>query len=220
MKRVYWLGSALTLAMLPTCSMAADNQTTLYLSATGKAQATPTLLTANMTLQAEASDAAAAQAQVNAMSQRVTKEAAGSSVHLSVQDYSVAQSENKAGATHWLAQQTIVISGKEAEPLLKLTAKYQSEGAALSGLSWSLDDATHDALMRDARADALHHLQADAQQTAQVMGMHVQRYKTIRVETPYTPRPMMMARMAAAPQRTDDAQTVSVTISADVILTP
>ncbi|MCQ9155055.1 SIMPL domain-containing protein [Acidomonas methanolica] len=203
---------------------AEETDTLLHLNATGRASAAPSLLTATFSAEASGADAAAAQARVNALTQQAEKRAAQiPSLKLLAQDYNVVQDGTKPAKPHWTASQTLSLSGTDSVAVLKLAGTMQADGLLLNDLRWSLDPQTRDALLRQAREDALRRLQADAADAAHTLGLHFKRFRTVHLVAPTEPRPMMMmTRMAAisAPQRSEEPQDVSIMATGEAILQP
>lgn len=222
MKR-FLLGLLLT--PFPFCTaLAADGpQTLLSLTATGSVEATPTLLDASLTAQSEATDPATAQTQVNRIVANALKQASAvSQLHMAVLDYDVSERTPENHSHSWMAQQNLSLRGTDSATLLKLAGQLQSEGMILRGLNWSFTSEDKAALEKKARDDAFAKLQQQARDSAHALGLHVDHFKTVRIEfsSPIPRMAMMAARIASAPSRTNEERAVTVSLSADVYLAP
>lgn len=202
---------------------AENSQTTiLHLSATGTATAPPTLLTARFEAQVTAKTAVKAQQQVNARVAQAMKAAQDhAKVRTIARDYSVNEEQDSDHHSRWVARQEIEAESEDSAAVLKLSGVFQSLGLMLQGLEWSLDAKTRDRLAREARHDAIDHLKAEAQDTAQTLSMQMGGFTSLTVMSGNAPRPVMMAaRFAKAPQRSEEPQEVAVTVSAEITLKP
>lgn len=216
---------ALAALALPLTAQADPDRTHLTLSATGHASGTPSIITAIFNMQKMALTPAAAQSQLNALADK-SGEAAGnaSSVKLSFRDYDTWQEEKKDGSKQWGARQKLVLTGHDSKALLDVVGRLQRLDLALDGLSWSMAPAERRKLEQDAQTDALNQIKSDAEHIAQTLGMHVGPFHKIDVTGRYTPIPsmtMLRAASSSVPQRSDDdAQDVSVQVTANLYLTP
>jgi uncharacterized protein YggE len=101
----------------------------------------------------------------------------------------------------------------------------QGLGLTIGNLGWQVPQDVLDAAGRKARLEALSQLRQEASDAANTLGLTVAGYQDIDLtggNNPPTPlfarpRPMMMAAMAA-PIAKPDAQTVTETVAADVLL--
>lgn len=101
----------------------------------------------------------------------------------------------------------------------------QNDGLPLDALNWSLNAATRHRLEQEAQSQALNTIKSDAEHIAETVGMHVGAFHTISIGGRFTPPyvGVSMMRMAAPnmPQRSDDdAQEVTVQVTAEIHLTP
>lgn len=219
---------ALAALATPLTAQAAPERTMLTLSATGHARAKPTIMTAIFAMQDTGASPAKAQSLLNKRAKRVIDLAKNAAdVSFSFQDYDTWQQEKKDGHKEWGARQKLVLTGKEShsEALLTLTGELQNDGLPLDALNWSLDPATRHSLERKAQSEALDIIKKDARNIAETVGMHVGAFHTINVGGRFTPPyvGVSMMRMAATnmPQRSDDdAQEVTVQVTAEIYLTP
>lgn len=199
----------------------------LHLDETASANVQPSLLVADLVANAEAPIAVTAQRRVNNLMAQASGIAGNvSGLKAVFQDYSTSFIDRASGVpAHWIANQTLELRGKDSEALLALVGQLQGLGLTIGNLGWQVPPDEMDAAGRKARLDALNKLRQEAIDAAATLGMSVVGYQDIDLtggSTPPTPffarpRPMMMAAMAA-PIATPDTQSVSATVSADVLL--
>lgn len=192
----------------------------------GKAQTTPTELTARLSLSSEGASASVAQKDVNQrMAAAMKRAAAETGVEARAGGYSIDDITPEHGPRKWVARQELTVTGKDAVRVLALVGQLQSDNLMLEGLDWSIDDATREGLVQQARTEALKKARQQAEESAQTLGLRLVRLEEIRIsEREPGPRPFMMmaARKvdAAPPQRSADTQTVEVTVSVKAELAP
>lgn len=209
----------------PLAAQAAPDKTTLTLSATGHARDKPSIITAIFAMQDTGATPSEAQSLLNDRAARVSQAASSATqVKLSFQDYDTWQEEKKDGGKEWGARQKLVLTSKDSGVLLALTGKLQKDGLPLDALNWSLDPEKRHELEQKAQSQALKTIRDDAQHIADTIGMHVGAFHTINVGSRYVPYVGVSMLRAAAPnmpQRSDDdAQEVTVQVTAEIYLTP
>lgn len=203
-----------------------QNTTQLDFSVSAKAQAAPTELTARLTVRAESPSASAAQKDVNTRMTAAMKLISGhEGIVAKAGGYSIYENTPEHAPKSWTARQELELSGQDSVRLLDLAGRLQSDSLMLEGLDWSLDDATRDRLVQEARTKALKQVRQQAEESAQTLGLHLVRLKEVRVASQEPgPRPVMLmgARMAdsAPPQRSPDEQTIRVTAYVQAELAP
>lgn len=197
-------------------------QAELHLSATATVAIQPDQLVADLTALGSGASAASAQRQVNqliASAQALASKA--TDVTASAQDYSVTYAE---GTRRWTAQQTLELRGADGAATLALTGQLQALGLAIGSLGWQASDALLDQAQQDAAIRALFKLRENATADARALDLAVDHFKSVDVSGGPVAQPMMGMRFAAmavpAPQSTRQAQNVSATVSADVVLKP
>jgi len=221
-------------SMLPgtgvfSTAQAADmqqNTTQLDFSVMGQAHAVPTELTVRLSVRSDSSSAATAQKDVNTRMAAAMKLAGGQDgIVAKAGGYSIYENTPEHGSKSWTARQELELSGQDSVRLLGLAGQLQSQSLMLEGLDWSLDDATRDRLLQEARTEALKKVRSQAEQSAQTLGLRLARLKEVRISYQESgPRPVMLmaARMAdsAPPQRSPDEQTLRVNVSVQAELSP
>ncbi len=199
--------------------------TVLHLGDTASVQAPPDQLVAELSAQATSRSPATSQAEVNAsVAQAMTSANRVAGVASRAIGYSVAPVDEKR--TAWTAQQTVELRSADATALLDLAGRLQQSGLVMASLDWQLSEPARRKAHDAATIAALKRLQARARDAAAALDLHVDHLTDVRLdETPqFQPRPgpvmMMMAARASAPQATAAPETVSASVSADVMLHP
>lgn len=200
--------------------------TVLRLSETAEVMREPDELVATLRAEARGATAAAVQEAVNrAVAQALDRARAVPSLRATTGGYWTSRVEEGRA---WTAQQQIVLTGREAAPLLDLVGQLQGGGLALSSLAWRLSrEATRNARQEAARL-ALEGVQRRAEDFAGQMNLRVLRYAEIRVDVPeHGPSPRMAmeaapmaARAATPPRAVSEEIAVSATVAADAVLGP
>jgi predicted secreted protein len=197
----------------------------LHLSETASIHVLPSLLVADLVANAESPVAVTAQRRVNElMDQAAARAEKVAGVTAVFQDYSTTFTDRSNGvAAHWTASQTLELRGKAADSLLVLVGQLQTLGLAIGNLGWQVPQDELDAVGRHARLKALSSLRQEATAAAQILGLIVAGYKCVDLSGRPTPifggpRPMMAMAAMAPPMATADAQDVTATVTADIVL--
>lgn len=197
----------------------------LHLSETATVIVQPSLLVADLVANAESPIAVTAQRRVNdLMAQAAARAEKIGDVTTVFQDYSTSFIDRSSGvAAHWIASQTLELRGKSADGLLALVGQLQALGLSIGNLGWQVPAAEWDAAGRKARLEALASLRQEAAAAAKILGLEVAAYETVDLSGGPTPifngpRPMMAAMAMPAPMATRDSQTVTATVTGDIIL--
>jgi predicted secreted protein len=128
----------------------------------------------------------------------------------------------------WHASQALTLSSQDFDAVLALIGDLQGEGFLMSGLEFYLAAETLQSVQTDLTTAALGALRARAQGVAKDLGMTVDHYKSITIgNAAETSRPMPMRGFAAAaapeiapPVAQPGDATVSLTVTADIVLAP
>ena len=224
------LGLALSCAAAGRPALAQD--TILRLSETATVMVTPDEIAASLRAEAVAPNAPDAQRRVNEMMRdavAAAKKVEGTIV--STGAYSVW----RIGPTpadrgeRWQAGQSLSLSGKDGEAMLKLVGELQQKGLVQATLVWRLSRNTERAARRDATKQALSALRGRADEAAEILGLRFSSFREVRLDSvvppPIMPRPQMVTRatMAAAqppPSAEAEDLPVSASAEADVVLKP
>jgi len=205
-------------------------RTKLVLSATATREVEQDTLVGVLSAHAEAASARAAQATVNRMMTAAVETArAVASVRAASGGYRVHQQYDKDGRPGaWVADQDLRLTSREAAPLLELVGTLQADGLNVNGLSYQLSAEARRALEDELTVEAIQTLRSRADRVATSMGMRVLAITTLQVgEAPGQPpiRPMFRATLAEAapsppPVALPDLETVSASVSAELVLVP
>ncbi len=205
-------------------------RTKLMLSATATREVEQDTLVGVLSVRAEAAAAAAAQAEVNQrMTAAIAKARAVASVRAATGGYRVYQDYDKDGhPRHWIAEQDLRLTTREAAPLLELVGALQTDGLNVNGLTYQLGAEARRTIEDELTVEAIQELRNRAERVATSMGMRVLTIETLQVgEAPNMPSPRPMFRAAAAeampsppPVALPDLETVSTSVQADLILVP
>ncbi len=223
----------LILATLPAAvPRAADEpvRTKLALSASATREVEQDALVGVLSAHGEAPSARAAQATVNrTMTAAIEKARAVASVRAASGGYRVYQERDRDGRpTGWVAEQDLRLTSRQAAALLELVGALQADGLHVNGLTYELSAEARRALEDELVVEAIQTLRARADRVATSMAMRVEAIETLQVgAVPGEPpiRPMFRASVAEAapappPVALPDLETVSASVSAELLLVP
>lgn len=135
--------------------------------------------------------------------------------------YNVGEERPATGSARWHGSQSMILSGKDADALLKLAGTLQFDGLSISSLHYEVSPATRDAAQEALTAEALDALDHRAASIAAHIHLAVLRYRDLRVgnaEAEGRPVPRLATMAAAAPMAEPGEATVRVTIEAELLL--
>jgi predicted secreted protein len=207
------------------------DDTILKLSETATVMVAPDELAASMRAEAIAPTAQEAQKRVNElMAAAIAAARKVSGVVVSTGSYNVWRvALPTERSERWQSGQSLGLTGKDAEAMLKLVGDLQQMGLVQSNLLWRLSRDSERKARQDATKQALSRLRARADEAAEILGLRFESFREVRLDSvappPILPRPQMSARatMAApAPPPNAEAEDMPVTASAeaDVVLKP
>lgn len=198
--------------------------TVLHLSQTAERKVVRDLLRVEMRVEETGADALALQASVNRrMQAALTRGREVQGVEVETGTYAVNEERPQNAAPHWRASQSLILSGKAADVLLKLAGSLQSDGLLMSAMSWDVSPETVRGAEEDLTAEALAGLAQRASSIADRVHLSVLRYRDLRVgnaETGGGPMPRFAAMAMAAPVSQPGEAEIRLTVSADVLLGP
>jgi predicted secreted protein len=178
--------------------------------------------------ESENADPAKAASEVNAKTARALARAkAMSGVEAATTGYSSYQVTEKNVPARWRVSQTITLQGADFAQLATLVTRLQADDALiLTGMNFSVSDATRRAAEDALTQQAIRSWQARAQSAAQGLGFTGWHVGRVTVQTNDYGRPQPMMRVAAAPSQSAGAPVaieagntdVSVTVSGDAVL--
>lgn len=240
MKRLFL--TLITLTLASPAAMAADQpdiltlpagQTLLHISATERQEVEQDLLVANLRYEAQNTDAAKLQNEINEAMDKALKEASKvQSVKAITQQYYVhRRTDPRTKAESWQGNQGLVIKGLKPDDVLDLAGEIQEMGFIMGGLSYTLSPDKAESLKDSMMEAALAKLKARADRAAKALGHSTAELKEIQVEGSgpiYSPQPYRsMARMEMAesadmkaPSASPGETTLTLSVSASVLLKP
>jgi predicted secreted protein len=206
--------------------------TMLRLAETVTVMVSPDELAASMRAEALAPNPQEAQRRVNEL-MRDTLDIArrASGVTISTGGYNVwrvgitPQDRNE----RWQAGQSVNLTGKDPEAMLRLVGELQQKGLVQGNLVWRLSRDKERAARKDATRQALSGLRGRAEDAAEILGLRFASFREVRLDSvappPVIPRQqgvVARASMAAAQQPSTEAEDLPVTASAeaDIVLKP
>ncbi len=213
-------GAGLLAAVALSAPAPACADTMLHVSVTGSVTVMPDELVAQLSAQADAPSAAAAQGAVNAM---VAKALAAAkplqAVTASTTSYSVWHQTDPKDV--WHASQGVALRSHDGAGLLTLIGQLQAAGLAVGDLSWQLSPALADKSYEQAVANAIGKLTARTQETAALLHLQVHGFTQIVLGDGSGPEPRPMMRLMAAeapaaappPSAQAEAMTVTATVN-------
>lgn len=205
------------------------------LSVSERVEVEQDLLVANLRYDAENADPTALQNEINSKMQKALSAAKKvSSVKVATQQYHIYEydpNRNKPlnpAAKIWKGQQGLMLKGKKADELLKLTGELQKMGLKMNGLSYTVSPELLEETRESLLESALQKLKAKADRTAKALGKSSSDLKQINVDMGgYYPQPVMMRGMAmdsmegaamAAPVASPGESQINLTVSAQALL--
>jgi uncharacterized protein len=139
--------------------------------------------------------------------------------------YAVNEEQPQNGPSRWRASQSVILTGKAEDALLKLAGSLQSDGLLMSSLGYEVSPETVRGAEDDLTAEALAGLDHRAASIADRMHLSVLRYRDLRVgnaETGAAPMPRFaaMAMAMAPPVGAPGEAVIRVTVAAELLLGP
>ena len=227
-----WRHAILGAAILSAVSAPAlADDTILRLSETATVMVAPDQLTATLRAEAVAPAAQDAQKRVNEMMRDAVASARKvDGIGVSTGGYNVW----RAGVTpsdrneRWQAGQTLTLTGKDPEAMLRLVGDLQQKGLAESGLGWRLSMDAERRAREEATKQALSGLRGRADRAADILGLKFASFREVRLDSvtppPIRPRQTMaratMAAAAPPPTAETEDLPVSASAEADIVLKP
>ncbi len=227
---------ALAAALLPALASAQtaapaaheENATVLHLTERGERMVARDRLTADLRVEASDGDPARLQAEINRrMSAALEQAKAVAAVTVATGGYSVYQQQSGSQApVRWHGSQSLLLASRDPMPLLALAGALQQQGLVLSSLGYELTPEAARSVEDELTSEALSRLRQRAERIAGALGMSVRGLRNVQVGNAEGARPQSYAmrayeKMAApAPVAEPGTATVSVSVSAEVLLAP
>ncbi|MGC2202399.1 MAG: SIMPL domain-containing protein [Stellaceae bacterium] len=198
--------------------------TVLHLSQTAERTVMRDLLRVELRVEETGPDPSAVQSAINRrMASALDRARQVQGVHIETGTYNVGEERPQNSPPRWHGSQSVILTGKSVDVLLKLAGALQSDGLSTSALSYEISPETVRGAEQDLTAEALAGLDIRATSIAEKMHLAVLRYRDLRVgnaETGGRPMPRFAAMAAAAPVAEPGEATIRVTVEAELLLVP
>ena len=196
--------------------------TVLHLSQAAERSVIRDLLRIELRVEETGADARSVQAAINRrMAAALDRARQVQGVRVETGSYNVGEERPQNGPTRWRGSQSVILTGKDADSMLKLAGALQSDGLSTSSLTYDISPETVRGAEQDLTDEALAALDHRAASIADRMHLTVVRFRDVRVgnaETGGRPVPRFAAMAMAAPVAEPGEATVRVTIEAELIL--
>jgi len=201
-----------------------QRMTVLHLSQTAERSVIRDLLRIELRVEETGADARSVQTAINRrMAAALDRVRQVQGVRVETGSYNVGEERPQNGPTHWRGSQSVILTGRDADSILKLAGALQSDGLSTSALTYEVASETVRGAEEDLTAEALAALDHRAASIADRMHLAVVRFRDVRVgnaETGGGPVPRLAAMAMAAPVAEPGEATVRVTIEAELLLAP
>jgi predicted secreted protein len=198
--------------------------TVLHLSQTAERSVIRDLLRIELRVEETGADARSVQAAINRrMAAALDRARQVQGVRVETSSYNVGEERPQNGPTRWRGSQSLILTGKDADSMLKLAGALQSDGLSTSSLTYDISPETVRGAEQDLTDEALAALDRRAASIADRMHLTVVRFRDVRAgnaETGGRPVPRLAAMAMAAPVAEPGEATVRVTIEAELLLAP
>jgi uncharacterized protein len=169
----------------------------------------------------------AVEAAINALMTKALPEArSAAGVAVATGSYSVYRSGPVNEPPRWTGRQSLNLTGSDAGLLLKLAGRLQAEGLVMSSLAYEISPQAVRGAENALTAEALTALQRRALAIARQLYLDIVGYRDLTVGNAQSgggPRPLFAAQARAAmpsPVGAAGEATITVTVSADILLAP
>jgi predicted secreted protein len=206
-------------------AQATDQQATvLHLSQTAERKVMRDLLRVELRAEEAGADPVALQSAINRrMAAALDRAHQVQGVGVETGSYAVNEEQPQSGPSRWRGSQSVILTGKDAQAVLKLAGALQSDGLLMSSLGYEISPETVRGAEEDLTAEALAGLDHRAASIADRMHLSVLRYRDLRVgnaETGARPVPRFAAMAMAAPVAEPGEAVIRVTVTAELLLGP
>jgi predicted secreted protein len=208
----------------PALAQDADQRATvLHLSETAERMVMRDLLRVELRVEETGADPRSVQSAINRrMAAALDRARQAQGIRAETGSYSVGQERPANAVARWRGSQSIIVTGKDADMILKLAGVLQSDGLSTSSLRYEVSPETVRAAQEELTAAALAALDRRASSIAGHMHLSVLRYRDLRVgnaEAEGRPVPRFAAVAAAAPPAAEPGEAmVRVSIEAELLL--
>ena len=222
---LFLLGCALGAAPPIAAQDAEQRATVLHLSQTAERTMRRDLLRVELRAEETGADPRSVQAAINRrMAAALDRAKQAQGIRVETGSYGVGEERPQNASARWRGSQPLILSGKDADAILKLTGALQSDGLIMSSLVYDVSPETVRSAEDELTAEALAALDRRAAAIADSMHLAVLRYRDLRIgnaETEGRPMPRFAAPMAAstAPPVAEPGESmIHVTVEADLLL--
>ncbi len=212
------LGSAPALAQAPEQQAAV-----LHLTQTAERSVARDQLRIELRAEETGADALSVQSAINRrMAAALDRARQTQGIQVETGSYGIGEEHPQNAPARWRGSQSLILTGKAADVMLKLAGQLQSDGLLMSSLSYEASPETVRGAEEDLTAEALAALDRRAAWIAGRTHLSVRRYRDLRVgnaETGPQPMPRFAAAAAmAAPVAEPGEAVVRVTVQAEILL--
>jgi predicted secreted protein len=197
--------------------------TALHLNQTAERTVIRDLLRIELRIEETGADARSVQSAINRrMAAALDRARQVQGVRVETGSYSVGEERPQNGPAHWRGGQSLILTGKDADSMLKLAGVLQSDGLSTSSLAFDVSPETARGAEEDLTAEALAALDHRAASIAGHMRLTVLRYRDLHIgnaETGGRPTPRFAAAAMAAPVAEPGEAVIRVTVEAELLLT-
>jgi predicted secreted protein len=222
---LFLLGWAFSTAPLALAQDAEQRATVLHLSQSADRNVARDLLRVELRAEETGGDPRSLQAAINRrMAAALDRAKQAQGVRVETGSYGVGQEHPPNAPARWRGSQSLILTGKDADAILKLAGALQSDGLMMSSLGYEVSPETVRSAQDELTAEALAALDRRAAAIAESMHLAVLRYRDLRVgnaETEGRPMPRFAAMAAAAappPVAEPGEAVIHVTVEGDLLL--
>jgi predicted secreted protein len=199
-----------------------QHSTVLHLNQTAERTVTRDVLRVELRVGETGADPRTVQSAINRrMAAALDRARQAQGIRVETGSYSVGEERPTNGPVRWHGGQTLTLSGKDADTILKLSGALQSDGLSTSSLRYEVSPEAVRSTQDELTAEALAALDRRAASIAGNMHLSVLRYRDVHVGNPETegrPVPRFAAMAAPAPVAEPGEAVVRVTIEAEILL--
>jgi len=196
----------------------------LHLSQTAERTVMRDLLRIELRVEETGADARSVQPAINRrMAAALDRARQVQGVRVETGSYNVGEERPQNGPARWRGSQSLILTGKDADSMLKLAGALQSDGLSTSSLGYDVSPETVRGAEEDLTAEALAALDHRAASIAGFMHLAILRYRDLHVgnaETGGRPVPRFAAMAAAAPVAEPGEAVIRVMVEAELLLVP
>lgn len=201
-----------------------QRMTVLHLSQTAERSVIRDLLRIELRVEETGVDARSVQTAINRrMAAALDRARQVQGVRVETGSYNVGEERPQNGPARWRGSQSVILTGKDADSILKLAGALQSDGLSTSSLAYDISPETVRGAEEDLTDEALAALDHRAASIADRLHLAFVRFRDVRVgnaETGGGPVPRLAATAMAAPVAEPGEAMVRVTIEAELLLAP